>query len=72
VMRLGGGGLVGGSWIENFEAIFVNQRHRVAEKIYLDVAIRHKSSHYFSEYRSSKIISKIDCNQVILLLLFKV
>ena len=61
----------GVSWIENFEAIIVNQQHRVAEKIYLDAAIRYKSSHYFSEYWSSKIISKIDCSQVILLLLLK-
>jgi len=62
----------GVSWIENCEAIFVNQQHRVAEKIYLDAAIRYKSSLYFSEYWSSKIISRIDCSQVILLILFKV
>ena len=38
----------GVSWIKNFEALFVNQEHRVAEKIYLVPAIRYKSSHYFS------------------------
>ena len=51
----------GVSWIENFEAIFVNQQHHVADKIGLDSAIRYNSSHYFSEYWSSKLRSKIDC-----------
>ena len=42
------------SWIENFEAIFVNQQYRVADKICLDSAVRYMSSHYFSEYWSLK------------------
>ena len=51
----------GVSWIENVEAIFVNQQHHVADKIGLDAAIRDNSSHYFSEDWSSKLRSKIDC-----------
>lgn len=50
----------GVSWIKNFEAIFVNQQYRVADKICLDSARRYMSSHYFSEYWSSKLRSKID------------
>ena len=44
----------GVSWIENFEAIFVNKQYRVADKICLDSAVRYMSSHYFSEYWSLK------------------
>ncbi len=50
----------GMSWIKNFEAIFVNQQYRVADKVCLDSGRRYMSSHYFSEYWSSKLRSKID------------
>ena len=53
-------GFANSSWIKNFEAIFVNQQYRVADKVCLDSARRYMSSHYFSEYWSSKLRSKID------------